>query len=845
MRVRHSVDLTNCDREPIHIPGSIQPHGFLLACDAGLRIVQRHSSNLAAISGYDGLVNGEPIESIIGEQVAGALRNALTSSADPTKPSLVFGQNIRGRIYDVTVHRHGQDGIAEFEPAIDDGAGPLELARSMTVRVASATDVEKLVQIGARLVRGILGYDRVMVYQFQSDGAGKVISEVKRPDLESFLGQYFPASDIPQQARALYLRNTLRIISDVDYRPVALVPVFDDAGEPLDLSQAHLRSVSPVHCEYLRNMGVSASMSISIIIDGQLWGLIACHHYSPRILSMAHRVAAEMFGHFFSLHLSALRQRQKLDTATAARGALDRFLTRATRSTDLGELLGDSLMEFAALMPCDGIGLWIGEQWMHEGTAVSETLVPSLAALAGSIGDGAVWSTHEISRRMRTQPDQLGDVAGVVAIPLSKLPRDYLFLFRKEIEQTLDWAGNPDKSYETGPLGDRLTPRKSFAIWKETVRGQSEPWSEADLEIAEAARAALVEVALHHNELMAEERSKAEVRQRMLNDELNHRVKNILAIIQSLVGQPSREPRSLEDYVSTLKGRIHALSVAHDQVIRGEGGGSLRKLIEAELLPYRTSASRVDVDGQGVMLDVRAFSVLALVLHEMATNAAKYGALSQPGGRLEVTWRVLADGACELRWQEMGGPPVSPPRRQGFGTTLIQRSIPFDLGGEADVRYEAHGLSARFLLPARHLGGDLPEDEGHAATLPVAAAPAAVDGATRILLVEDQMLIAMDVEMMLEDRGFADVTTAGSVDEALGKLAGFTPSAAVLDFNLGDRNSATIATELMRRGVPFVFATGYGDTGIIPAEFRDVPVVRKPYNGDVLVEQINKVLGRA
>src|ERR1041384_5226886 len=157
-----------------------------------------------------------------------------------------------------------------------------------------------------------------MVYQFEADGSGKVVSEAKRPDLESFLGQYFPATDIPQQARALYLKNTIRIISDANFERIPVMPVLDVSGEPLDLSFAHLRSVSPIHCEYLRNMGVGASMSISIINDGELWGLIACHHYSPRVLPMAMRIAAEMFGEFFSLHLNALSHRRKGFLATQA-----------------------------------------------------------------------------------------------------------------------------------------------------------------------------------------------------------------------------------------------------------------------------------------------------------------------------------------------------------------------------------------------------------------------------------------------------------------------------------------------------------------------------------------------
>ncbi len=196
----------------------------------------------------------------------------------------------------------------------------------MIGRVKDIADIDLLISSSARLVRTVLGYDRVMVYRFEEDGSGKVASEAKRPDLESFLGQYFPATDIPQQARILYMQNPIRVISDARGTRVSLLPEEDEISLPLDLSFAHLRSVSPIHCEYLRNMGVAASMSISLILDGKLWGLIACHHYAPKTLTMSERIAAEMFGEFFSLHLLALRQKRKLDISTEARRALDRFL---------------------------------------------------------------------------------------------------------------------------------------------------------------------------------------------------------------------------------------------------------------------------------------------------------------------------------------------------------------------------------------------------------------------------------------------------------------------------------------------------------------------------------------
>ena len=329
MSAPKTPDLTNCDVEPIHIPGSIQPHGCLLACDMSATTIVRHSANAQAMLGVEGDLNGRLLNEVTGKVLAHDIRNALSRSQDG-RSALLFGKHtVGGRRFDIAVHRFKGNAIVELEPAEDEVAEPLELSRAMLGRIASISTTERLVSESARLIQAMLGYDRVMIYQFGPDGAGKVVSEAKRPQLESLLGQYFPASDIPQQARVVYLKNTIRIISDADFQRIPVLPVIDASGEPLDLSFAHLRSVSPIHCEYLRNMGVGASMSISVIVDGELWGLIACHHYGPRTLSMAQRVAAEIFGEFFSLHLNALRHKQSLDAATSARSALDALLREA------------------------------------------------------------------------------------------------------------------------------------------------------------------------------------------------------------------------------------------------------------------------------------------------------------------------------------------------------------------------------------------------------------------------------------------------------------------------------------------------------------------------------------
>ncbi|AYD01295.1 HWE histidine kinase domain-containing protein [Neorhizobium sp. NCHU2750] len=844
MRQTEAVNLTNCDREPIHIPGSIQPHGCMIVCDGAGGVILQQSANLAEMLGLPGDILGRRLEEVLGGEVAHTLRNALATSDDPARPALRHGLKLpSGRSFDVSLHRNDTKVILEFEPAAGDTDQPLEVARMLVSRIRNVTSLDRLVQSATRLMFAMLGYDRVMVYRFEQDGSGKVISEYKRRDLESFRGQYFPAGDIPAQARSLYIKNTIRVICDADYQRVPVVPELDGDNQPLDLSYAHLRSVSPIHCEYLRNMGVAASMSISIVLDGELWGLIACHHYSPKILSMPQRVAAETFGEFFSLHLSALRQKELHETARQARRSLDRFLQEASHHRDISALLRSSLEDFSVMMPCDGVGLWLDGAWTSQGTTPAPTLIGELAEAVGHASTGKVWSTFQLSQSLPQTAISPDDACGVMAIPLSQRPRDYLFFFRKEVVQTLDWAGNPDKSYTTGPMGDRLTPRKSFAIWKEEVRLQAQPWTDSDRETAEAIRAVLVEIVLHHNEMLADERGKADVRQRMLNEELNHRVKNILSIIKALVGHPVESGRSLSDYVGSLKGRIQALAFAHDQVVRGGDGGSLLDLLEAELQPYMEGTRSVVLDGPRVWLDSRAFSVMALVLHEMSTNAAKYGSLSVPGGRLDVRWQVTASGGCEIDWTETGGPRATAPSRSGFGSVLIGRSIPYELDGEAEVEYPHTGVRARFVVPAKHLhadeeANDVRFGEADAKATESVSAPSLSE--MEFLLVEDQMLIAADVEAMLAEHGITKVTTAPSVAEALRRLKGFSPDVAILDVNLGSGTSLPIAEELARRNVPFVFATGYSDRSIIPPHLS-APIVRKPYEAAALIAAVTSL----
>ncbi len=840
-----SADLTNCDREPIHIPGSIQPHGAMLIYDTETQSVTHASVNAREMLGIQGAVVGGALRDLLGPDAAHAIGNAVAKSVAPAAPGLLFGQKVDGsdKCFDIAAHTYLGRTFVEFQETAEgaDAYGPLELTRALVRRLADEKNVPRLAASAARMVQLMVGYDRVMIYKLLHNGAGRVIAEHKRADLGSFLNQHFPASDIPVQARELYKRNWIRMISDVRYTPQQVLPAIPQSEKPLDMSYAQLRSVSPVHCEYLQNMGVGASMSISIMVEGELWGLIACHHYSPKAVSLPLRVGAELFGQYFSLQVETLERRERFDVANKARTRLDRIVAELPPEEELHESLSSRIKDIAQLIPCDGAALWINRAWITTGAVPHEGVIKPMAVLLDRETQGEVWATNQIAKFIPEAADQVETVAGMLAVPISHSPRDYLLFFRSEESRYIDWGGEPVK--QVGPLGDRLTPRKSFDLWREEVRGQSTPWTESDVAIADAVQNYLRDVVLRHTEATAEEKKRTEVRRKLVNEELNHRVKNILALTKSIVEQSRSGVSDVKSYADAVSGRLQALAFAHDQISRERGGGDVRRLLESELAAYggATGQGRTELEGPSVRLESRAYSSLALVAHELATNAAKYGALSNATGVVTLRWSILPNGDLELSWGESLGPTVVAPKRSGFGSTLIGRVIPFDLGGKAGVDYPPEGVQARFVIPSKYVLAT-GEDESSLASVASEGVVRANLAGLRVLLVEDQVLIALDAENSLKLLGAAQVVIAPSAEQAMKAINQAKPDIAVLDVNLGDHTSTPIAEALRNLGVPFMFATGYGDTMMLPDSMKTVPIVRKPYAGSALEEAVATLL---
>ncbi len=835
------VDLSNCDREAIHKLGHIQGFGALLAVNTDWFLAQR-SANLERILGTSQEIGvGSRLSDTLSDRAVERLRSAVAALVDPDQVERLFGVDLLddGQLFDCAVHASGHYVIIELERhAEGDVNRQIGLLRPIMARLEKVEGSERMLGEAARQLRLSLDIDRVMVYRFHPDLSGEVVAEARRDDLEAFHGLRYPRSDIPAQARELYKRNRFRIISDVEEDPVPIEPGVSTEGDAIDLSMSTLRAVSPIHIEYLQNMGVGASLSISIIIGGKLWGLFACHHYSAKVLPYSQRTAAELFSELFSLMLERALFREREQLRENGRKVHDRLMRDIAAGTPLSESLPLLTPVIQQIIPHDGASVFVDDIYDARGAAPNEEEFRAIVPSLNGATTNRILASDAIAERLPKAEKFADRAVGALIVPVSRTPRDYLVLWRRGLTQTVTWAGNPDKPLEYGPHGARLTPRKSFEAWQESVEGHSSPWTPGELQVADGLRKTLLEIILRLTDEAVQERAKAQAQQELLIAELNHRVRNILNLIRGLINQSQREAGSIEEFSDIVGGRISALASAHDNITKGNWSSApLRELIDTEAHAYLTDRNdRLIVNGPEAMIAPEAYTVLALVIHEMITNSAKYGSLSDSTGRLTIDIVQNADTSLNLHWRESGGPPVKPPSRRGFGSTIIERSIPFELGGDAKVEYKLSGLEAEFCVPVRYLswrsadstGRPMqtknPDEKSHSADLP-----------KRVLLVEDSMIIALDTEDSLRELGVDTVTVESSVAGALNALQKTAPELAILDYNLGNESSERVAEELARLGIPFWLATGYGEMADRVEELGASGLLTKPYGKDDLL----------
>ena len=502
------ADLTNCERELIHLAGSVQPHGIFLAVDARqFRLVQTSANASALVRREPSDILGQPVESLGGD-LAVVLRTLAREQTLAAPVPLCCTVLVRDQlqVFEGTVHRiPGDVLLVEIEPLVAEQRISLETPQLMahvdeSVKlISAASTIGVLADAVVRRFRDLVGYDRVMVYRFDPDGHGKIIAEARDPRLDSLLGHHYPSTDIPQRARELYVRTRLRVLVDVHYEAAPLVPRrLPGAEGELDMSLCHLRSMSPLHLQYLKNMGVTATLVVSLVREGRLWGLIACHHYSPRNLSFAVRTAAELLAEVIATRIAAIENYAHAQVAIQVRRLEQRLIEATSTEGDWRLALFRNPLTLLKPVEASGAALFYEGEIQTSGEVPSTPELRALLQWVHAQGHDGLFSCSAVAREQPALESLTPTASGVLAVRLSSASPDYLMWFRKEQLLTVTWAGDPTKPVVgNDPL--QLSPRRSFAAWSEIVRGTALPWSGGEIALARAFGSSLVDIILQVN----------------------------------------------------------------------------------------------------------------------------------------------------------------------------------------------------------------------------------------------------------------------------------------------------------------------------------------------------------
>ncbi len=553
------VTLDNCDQEPIHIPGFVQPHGALFAFDRSGLLTYR-SANAPALLGDSIPELGSRLQASDFPEFEGLhelIQNAQDATDGEMIPDAMAADTASGS-YDIVIHRTASGVICEFEETsacIPVPRGFAFASHRSVERLKREQSVEGLLIAAVEEVRRMTGFDRVMAYRFRHDDSGEVVAEDLADFLDPFLGRRYPASDIPAQARRLYIINTLRLIADVRSEAVP-VESAQNVDSPLDMSHCVLRSVSPVHIEYLGNMGVGASMSVSIILGGRLWGMIACHHMGPRHVPYTVRMACDVLSQVLAANLQGVLAKEAATRAHADASLRSRIVEQVLHADDVIRGLALEAPALLAAFSAHAVVVSDGRKTEINGEITLDAANDLVEWLnAAELPTGRLFFTDSIATLPKAPFQPFSSWCGLLAVPFGAEARAWLLLLRKEQIETVLWGGKPEKEYRVGPLGPRLTPRGSFDLWKEIVRGKAVPWSESDQENAQKLQDELSRADAAHSAEVSRARHQLMA---MLGHDLRSPIQAI-SLTASLMQQRGGDAQ--------LSGRLHSTSTRMQRLV--------------------------------------------------------------------------------------------------------------------------------------------------------------------------------------------------------------------------------------------------------------------------------------
>lgn len=702
-----SPDVSDCAREPIHIPGAIQPHGLILVADVLTLEIAAGAGHIEGRLDPDWL--GRSLSDLLGQAM-----HPVVAELDEAASSVAVLDQVQGtgELFDAVARLAGTWLVVELEPAPVQTHSSKRLLSLTAVSSAfdRTVDLRALCEAAAIAFRKLTGFDRIMIYRFLDDDAGTVVAEDQVPELGSFLNHYFPASDIPAQARALYVRNQIRVIPDVDYTPA---PVRPGAGwARLDMSDVGLRSVSPVHIQYLKNMEVKASASISIVKDGSLWGLIACHHRTPKQLSYETRLACSALAADLSRQIRAKDDAEMYRQRIRLRSHEDAIVGHLGSLSSLDAFLAGSGEELCRMLRADGFAAIQKDDIYLHGKCPDEA---NVLAVVEWVKKRALTKTYFSDRLAAEFPDAKAfqnRASGLLAVTMSTEVPTILMWFRAEQLETVNWAGNPHKAVIAGS-NLPLTPRASFDAWSEIVEGRSIAWTLGEVEAANRLQRKMFEVQQSHRlralnrELIATVADNESLLEQkdFLVKEVNHRVQNSLQLVSSFLRLQSRAIGNdvVTEQLDEAQRRLAAVALVHRRLYSGDQAQTvdLARYLDDLCTDMKTAmgvewSELISLDLSPVLVSTERAVNIGLILTELVINANKYAYAGTPGP-IAITLDQQRSNFRLVVADKGAGKATA---RQGFGIRMMSAMVK-TLGGTIEEVGNEPGLRVTLTAPVQ------------------------------------------------------------------------------------------------------------------------------------------------
>ncbi|GAA3634059.1 HWE histidine kinase domain-containing protein [Flavivirga jejuensis] len=825
--------LEECNNEPIEFPGIIQSYGALVAFNFNSLAITYASENLNDYFDFevDNLFNLS-IRDLFDRESFHAISNIASHKSTYQQREQAKIIVLKEQKVDISLFRVDENVVIEITPIIES----VEVFKINAHLKWTLDTIKKLENVNAILnqsviaLRNITQFDRVKAYKFHPDNSGEVIAEFNSGRMDSYLGLHFPAFDIPPKAREIFLKTPIRHIHNTSDAGVKLKSA-NKTLKPLNLTLGILRGNSPIHGQYLKNMQVSSTLTLPIIIKGKLWGLFALHNQDVKQLSSEVTYSLELIGQIAGTILEQKIEQKVEKKINKLHLEGEEFITLNQNPIYLQMFWEDYADKLKSLIKCDGVAYQIDKKVLLHGDCPTKNAIDAIATNFSDVKTNNIFYSNNLSE---LQIKNLDHCRGVLALRIHvNNPKICIYFFRNEIKKNILWAGNPKKDLVFEKEKVRLHPRSSFNEFCDLSKEQSKIWDSETLTLAEIAVTTFQKAV--HAEKATTERFKIVIR------ELNHRIRNILALVRSISKQTINDIDSIDDYANSLEHRILALAKANSLLTENSYTSvELKNLFERIIKPLCNNPENIILEGSGVKITSEIISMMVLIVHELTTNAIKYGSLSTQKGKVRIMWKTNSEGLT-IEWKELDGPQIKAPNKTGFGTTIIENAINYEFAGSSKVEFQKDGLYVKFQIPKNLIGES--KDSIFVLEQVQQAIPIKKPKKYKVInafILEDDFIIAQDIKQVISGPKVNKIDAFSNQKQALKSLEDTHYDLAFLDVNLKKETCMKVAFECEKRGVSFYYITGYGNSFLEESTFPKAPVILKPIRTDKLKGIIDK-----